>query len=79
MIDELLKNKFGGRFASGYSNKKTTPFIPTYFIFDRYSGETFEIKIDSFAADHEIVIENILSERVINYRDKKINSIINGN
>lgn len=78
MIDELLKNKFGGRFVSGLPTK-TTPFIPTYSIFDRYTGETFEIKIDSFAADHEIVIENILSEKVINYRNEKINSIINGN
>jgi hypothetical protein len=77
MIDELLKNKYGGRFVQGLTTF-TNSFIPTYSIFDRYTGETFQIKIDSFAADHEMVIENILYEKVINFRDKKIDSIIDG-
>jgi hypothetical protein len=36
------------------------------------------IQIDSFAADPEIVLENTLNEKIINKRELKINSIING-
>lgn len=78
MIDNLLK-KFGGRFKNHLTthyNSKT--FLPTYSFKDTSDGEVFTIQIDSLAADPEMVLENILNEKIINKRDNKINQIVSG-
>jgi hypothetical protein len=36
------------------------------------------IQIDSFTADPEIVLENTLNEKIINKREQKLDSLING-
>ena len=86
MIEKILK-KYNGRFIEGQSTGKVydvstidqMTFTPTYHIFDRSTGETFLIKIDSLSADFSLVIKNILDEKITDSRDKKINSIIDGN
>lgn len=77
MIEKILK-KYGGRFIEGASTIDEVTFTPTYHIFDRSTGETFLIKIDSLAADFGLVIQNILDEKITESRDKKIKSIIDG-
>jgi hypothetical protein len=77
MIEKLLKN-YGGRFVEGLTTYDQNSFVPTYKIFDRFTGESFTIKIDSFNADIVVVLKNILDEKIIEHRDKKINSVING-
>jgi len=79
MINQLL-NKFGGRFKNHLPTiYNSSSFLPTYSLKDTTDGEVFTIQIDSFAADPEIVLENVLKEKIINKRDTKINSLINGN
>ena len=79
MIDQLL-NKFGGRFQNHLPTiYNSSSFLPTYSLKDTTDGEVFTIKIDSLAGDPEIILENVLKEKVINKRDTKINSLINGN
>jgi hypothetical protein len=79
MIKQLL-NKFGGRFQNHLPTiYNSSSFLPTYSLKDTTDGEVFTIQIDSFAADPEIVLENVLKEKIINKRDTKINSLINGN
>lgn len=79
MIKQLL-NKFGGRFQNHLPTiYNSQSFLPTYSLKDTTDGEVFTIQIDSFAADPEIVLENVLKEKIINKRDTKINSLINGN
>jgi hypothetical protein len=79
MIKQLL-NKFGGRFQNHLPTiYNSQSFLPTYSLKDTTDGEFFTIQIDSFAADPEIVLENVLKEKIINKRDTKINSLINGN
>lgn len=75
MIDKLLKN-YGGRFIQDDTISSGSPLIPIYHIFDKTTGETTEIKIDTFNADIEVVIKNILDAKIIESRDKKIDSII---
>lgn len=77
MIEDLLK-KFGSRFKKGLTEYNSNTLTPTYSFEDTTDGERFEIKIDSFAVDIEIVIENILNQKIIFKRDEKINSVING-
>lgn len=77
MIEKLLEN-YGGRFVAGLTTYDQNSFSPTYQIFDRSTGETFKIKIDSFNADISTVLKNILDEKITESRDKKINSIIDG-
>lgn len=78
MIEKILK-KYNGRFIEGDSTIDEMTFTPTYHIFDKSTGETFMIKIESVSADVNLVIKNILDEKIIQSRDKKINSIIDGN
>lgn len=77
MIKELLK-KYNGRFTSHVYLEEYS-LIPTYQIFDKLTGETVSIKIDSINANIEVVIKNFLDEKIIESRNKKINSVINGN
>lgn len=77
MIEEILLI-YNGRFIEGISTIDERTFIPTYRIFDRSIGETIEIRIDSFNVDTKVVIKNILDAKIIESRDKKINSIIDG-
>lgn len=78
MIEKILK-KYNGRFIEGQSTIDEMTFTPNYSIFDRSTGETFLIEIDSVSADFSLVINNILNEKITESRDKKINSIIDGN
>ena len=78
MIKQLL-NKFGGRFKNHLPTiYNSSSFLPTYSLKDTTDGEVFTIQIP-FTADPEIVLENVLKEKIINKRDTKINSLINGN
>lgn len=79
MINQLL-NKFGGRFQIHLPTiYNSQSFLPTFSLKDTFDGEIFTIKIDSLSAVSEIVLENVLKEKIINKRDTKINSLINGN
>lgn len=78
MTDDIFK-RFGGRFENYLPVKyHNTTFMPSYTIKDNYDGEIFTIEIDSLVADPEIVLENVLNEKIINKREQKINSIIDG-
>ena len=78
MIEDLLK-KYNGRFINQLPTiYNSSSFLPTFSLKDTTDGEVFMIQIDSFAADPEIVLENTLNEKIINKRELKINSIING-
>lgn len=78
MTEDIFK-KFGGRFKNHLPTKyHTTIFIPSYTIKDTADDEVFTIQIDSFAADPETVLENVLREKIINKREQKIDSLING-
>jgi len=78
MIDKLLK-KFSGRFQNHLPiSYHSTTFLPSYTLKDTFDGEIFTIKIDSLAADPELVLENVLNEKIINKRDYKIEQLING-
>ena len=77
-MKEIL-NKFGGRFKNHLpTTYNSTTFMPSYTIKDNFDGEVFTIQIDSLAADPEMVLENVLREKIINKREQKIESIING-
>jgi hypothetical protein len=77
MIEDTLK-KFNGRFKKQImTTYNSQTFFPTYTLIDTFDNESFLIQIDSFAADPEIVIENVLNEKIIYKRDSKINAIIN--
>lgn len=77
-MKEIL-NKFGGRFENHLlTTYNSTTFMPSYTIKDNTDGEVFTIQIDSLTADAEVVLENILREKVINKRDEKIENLING-
>lgn len=75
MIEKIIK-KYGGRFISGHIY--SDGYSQIYEIFDTSTGETFEINIDSFNVDIEVVLQNILDEKIIDSRDKKIDNLING-
>ena len=79
MIEDIIK-KFNNRFKVNENSdfRFQRSFYPTFSFIDTFDGESFSIQIDSFAANHELVIENILNEKIINKRELKINSIING-
>jgi hypothetical protein len=78
-IKNIIK-KFNGRFQNHLPTiYNSQSFLPTYSLKDTTDEEVFTIQIDSVAADHEIVLENVLKEKIINKRDTKINSLINGN
>ena len=78
MTEDIFK-KFGGRFKNHLPTKyHSTTFIPSYTIKDTSDGEVFTIQIDSLAADPEIILENVIREKIINKREQKINSLING-
>lgn len=78
MIDKLLK-KFSGRFENHLpTSYHPTTFLPLYTLKDTLDGEVFTIKIDSLSADPEIVLENVLNDKIINKRDSKIEKLING-
>ncbi len=69
--------KFGGRFKSHLTTYSANTLLPVYSFEDTVDGERFQIQIDSFAADPEIVISNILNEKIISKRDNKIQSVLN--
>jgi hypothetical protein len=69
--------KFGGRFKKDLTVYSANTLLPVYSFVDTVDGERFQIQIDSFAADHEIVIENILNEKIIFKRDNKIKNVLN--
>ena len=78
MTEDIFK-KFSGRFINHLPTKyHSTTFMPSYTIKDKTDGEVFTIQIDSLAADPEIILENVLREKIINKREQKINSLING-
>jgi hypothetical protein len=78
-IKNIIK-KFNGRFQNHLSTiYSSQSSLPAYSLKDTTDGEVFTIQIDSLGADHEIVLENVLKEKIINKRDTKINSLINGN
>jgi hypothetical protein len=78
MIEDLLK-KYNGRFENHRPTiYNSNSFLPTFSLKDTTDGEVFTIQIDSFAADPETVLENVLREKIINKREQKINSLING-
>jgi len=70
--------KFGGRFEKDLTVYNANTLLPIYSFVDTADGERFQIQIDSFAADPEIVISNILTEKIIFKRDNKIQSVLNG-
>lgn len=74
MTNEVLKNKFGLRFSQPTATLQQGVLI--YTVLDTYVSQTISIEIDSASADPEIVIQNVLSERIINYRDKKLDYIL---
>lgn len=78
MIKKLLK-KFNGRFENHLTTiYNSNSFLPTFSLKDTTDGEVFTIQIDSLAADPEMVLENVLREKIINKREQKIDSLING-
>ena len=78
MIKKLLK-KYNGRFENHRPTiYNPNSFLPTFSLKDTTDGEVFTIQIDSFAADPEMVLENVLHEKIINKREQKIDSLING-
>lgn len=78
MTEDIFK-KFSGRFKNHLpTTYHSTTFMPSYTIKDTADGEVFTIQIDSLAADPEMVLENVLREKIINKREQKINSLING-
>jgi hypothetical protein len=78
MIKKLLK-KFNGRFENHLPIiYNSNSFLPTFSLKDTTDGEVFTIQIDSLAADPEMVLENVLREKIINKREQKIDSLING-
>lgn len=78
-MKEIL-NKFNNRFISHLpTTYNSATFMPSYTIKDTADGEIFTIQIDSLVADPEIILENVLREKIINKRQQKINSLINGN
>jgi hypothetical protein len=78
MIKKLLK-KFNGRFENHLPTVyNSNSFLPTFSLKDTTDGEVFTIQIDSLAADPEMVLENVLHEKIINKREQKIDSLING-
>jgi hypothetical protein len=77
-MKEIL-NKFNGRFINHLpTTYNSTTFMPSFTLKDTFDAEVFTIQIDSLVADPEIILENVLQEKIINKRDKKIDSIING-
>jgi hypothetical protein len=77
MVEDIFK-KFGGRFENHLPTRyNSNSFLPTFSLKDTTDGEVFTIQIDSFAADPETVLENVLREKIINKREQKINSLIN--
>jgi len=77
MVEDIFK-KFGGRFENHLPTRyNSNSFLPTFSLKDTTDDEVFTIQIDSLAADPEIILENVLREKIINKRDKKINSLIN--
>ena len=78
MIEDLLK-KYNGRFENHLPTiYNTNSFFPTFSLKDTVDGEVFTIQIESLVADPEMVLENVLREKIINKRDQKIKSLING-
>ncbi len=79
MIEEILEKKFSGRFKKYLPTiYNSQSFTPTYSFKDTSDGEVFTIQIDSLVADTETILVNVLKEKIINKRDTKINSLING-
>jgi hypothetical protein len=77
MIEDTLK-KFNGRFKKQImTTYNSQTLLPTYALIDTFDNESFLIQIDSFAADPEIVIENVLNDKIIHKRDSKLNLILN--
>ncbi len=76
MIEDLLK-KFGGRFENDLTTYSANTLLPIYSFVDTADGERFQIQIDSLAADHGIVLENVLNDKIIYKRDNKIQSVLN--
>ena len=72
MIKDAL-NKFGGRFKKKMTTYNDHTLLPTYNLIDTFDGELFSISTDT-----EIIIENVLSEKIINKRGKKIDYVLNG-
>ena len=73
---KILK-KFNGRFEKGLTTYNSTTLTPTYSFIDTTDGERFQIKIDSLVADVEVVIENVLNDKIVFKRDNKIKSVLN--
>ena len=76
MIENLLK-KFNGRFEKDLTTYNTNTLLPIYSFVDKNDGERFQIQIDSFSADHEIVLQNVLNQKIIYKRDSKLKIILN--
>ncbi len=76
MIEKILE-KFGGRFKKGLKTYSANTLLPIYSFEDTTDGERFQIKIEYFVADVEVVIENVLNDKIIFKRDTKIDEIIN--
>jgi hypothetical protein len=77
MIEDIIK-KFEGRFKQTKSTTyDNTTLLPTYNLLDVSDGERFSIQIDSLSAMNEIIVENVLRDKIISKRDRKIDSIFN--
>jgi|688.fasta_scaffold1047288_2 hypothetical protein len=76
MIEDVFK-KFNGRFKEKLTINENT-LMPIISIEDVSDGDKFQIQIESYVADIELVLENILNEKIINKRNSKIETIING-
>lgn len=77
MLEDILK-KFEGRFKeSTLTTYDHITFLPTYNLLDVSDGERFSIKIDTLLAMPEIIVENVLRDKVISKRDRKIDSLFN--
>lgn len=82
-MKEIL-NKFGGRFVTHHTfdgsvpSFTNLPLIIRFTIKDTFDGDIFTIQIDSLAGVPEIILENVLREKIINKREQKIDYIING-
>jgi hypothetical protein len=74
-MDVFEKWKF--RFDIKSVNTNGTSFAPWWEITDKFDGEKFEIRIDSFTVDYHIVLDNILTEKVSKKRDEKLKSVLN--
>ncbi len=74
-MDVFEKWKF--RFDIRSANSYGTNFAPWWEITDKFDGEKFEIRIDSFTVDYHVVLHNILTEKVSEKRDNKIKSVLN--